>query len=173
MNSLPERIMEYARPEATPLQAKDLLHLADRAAVGWALSRRIRSDRLLQICRGVYLRHTHTRFSLRAPSLDQAIAARASFWGETIASNGGDTANWLRLTAQRHRLYVYLTSGPDPLPHFGAQRAKPLHSPRWQLTAAHGPPGTVMDAVLPKLLLASRSHSTQDSRTLSADAKKE
>ena len=53
MNSLPERIMEYgkARPEATPIQADDLLHLGDRAAVARALSRLTRSDRLLRICR--------------------------------------------------------------------------------------------------------------------------
>ena len=32
MDSLPERIMEYgeARPEATPIQADDLLYLGDR-----------------------------------------------------------------------------------------------------------------------------------------------
>ena len=38
MNSLPERIMEYAkaRPEATPIQADDLLRLGDRAAVARA-----------------------------------------------------------------------------------------------------------------------------------------
>ena len=55
MNSLPERIMEYAeaKPEATPIQADNLLHLGDRAAVARALSRLARSGRLLRICRGV------------------------------------------------------------------------------------------------------------------------
>ena len=39
MKSLPERIMGYAdaKPEATPIQAGDLLHLGDRAAVSRAL----------------------------------------------------------------------------------------------------------------------------------------
>ena len=187
MNSLPERIMEYAeaRPEATPIQAKDLLHLGDPEAVARALSRLIRSDRLLRICRGVYMRHTQTRFGLRAPSLEQAIAAIASFWGETIVSSGGDAANWLGLTAQDTVCTVYLTSGPDPFLHFGAHQAKLLHAPRWQLAAANGTAGTViraiswlgpceversLDAVLPKLSLGSRSHFTPDSRTLPADA---
>ena len=149
MNSLPERIMEYAeaRPEATPIQAKDLLPLGDRAAVARALSRLIRSDRLLRICRGVYMHHTQTRFGLRAPSLEQASAARASFWGETIVSNGGDAANWLGLTTQDTVCTVYLTSGPDPLLHFGANQAKLLHAPRWQLAAAHGTAGTVIRAI--------------------------
>lgn len=40
MNSLSERIMEYAEaePEATPIQAEDLLHLVDRAAVARTLA---------------------------------------------------------------------------------------------------------------------------------------
>ena len=55
MKSLPERIMAYAeaRPEATPIQAGDLLHLGERAAVSRALSRLARSERLLRICRGL------------------------------------------------------------------------------------------------------------------------
>lgn len=58
MNSLPERIMEYAeaQPEATPIHAVDLLHLGDRSAVSRTLSRLARSERLLRICRGLYMR---------------------------------------------------------------------------------------------------------------------
>ena len=119
--------------------------------------------------------------------LEQAITALASPWGETIASNGGDAANWLGLTTQNAICTVYLTSGPARLLHFGAHQVKLLHAPRWQLAAAHGTAGTViraiswlgprgversLDAVLPKLSLGSRSHLTPDSRTLSADAKK-
>ena len=123
MNSLPERIMEYAeaKPEATPIQAENLLHVGDRAAVARAFSRLARSDRLLRICRGVYMRPIQTRFGLRAPSLEQAITALASLWSETIVSNGGDAANWLGLTTQNAVRTVYLTSGPDRLLHFGAQ----------------------------------------------------
>ena len=168
MNSLPERIMEYAeaKPEATPIQADNLLHLGDRAAVGRALSRLARSRRLLRICRGVYMRPIQTRFGLRAPSLEQAITALAGLWGETIVSNGGDAANWLGLTTQNAVRTVYLTSGPDRLLHFGAHQVRLLHAPRWQLAAGHGTAGTIiraiswlgpneversLDAVLPKL----------------------
>ena len=141
--------MEYAeaRPEATPIQADDLLHLGDRAAVARALSCLARSDRLLRVCRGVYMRPIPTRFGLRAPSLEQAITALASLWGETIVSNGGDAANWLGLTTQNAVRTVYLTSGPDRLLHFGAHQVKLLHAPRWQLAAAHGTAGTVIRAI--------------------------
>ena len=168
MNSLPERIVEYAeaKPEATPIQADNLLHLGDRAAVARALSRLARSGRLLRICRGVYMRPIQTRFGLRAPSLEQAITALAGLWGEMIVSNGGDAANWLGLTTQNAVRTVYLTSGPDRLLHFGAHQVKLLHAPHWQLGAARGTAGTViraiswlgphevercLDAVLPKL----------------------
>ena len=160
--------MEHAevQPEATPIRAKYLLQLGDRAAVARALSRLTRSEQLLRICRGVYVRPIQTRFGLRAPSLDQAITALANLWGETIVSNGGDAANWLGLTTQNAVRTVYLTSGPDRLLHFGAHQVKLLHAPRWQLAAAHGTAGTViraiswlgfgevernLDAVLPKL----------------------
>ncbi len=107
-----------------------------------------------------------TRFGLRAPSLEQAITALARLWGETIASNGGDAANWLGLTTQNAVRTVYFTSGPDRLLHFGAHQVRLLHAPHWQLAAAHGTAGTViraifwlgpheversLDAVLPKL----------------------
>lgn len=167
MKNLPARIMGHAeaQPEATPIQAGDLLHLGDRANVARALSRLARSERLLRICRGVYMRPIQTRFGLRAPSLEKAIAALASLWGETIVSNGGDAANWLGLTTQNAIRTVYLTSGPDRVPNFGAHPVKLLHAPHWQL-AAHGTAGTViraisrlgpheversLDAVLPKL----------------------
>ena len=185
MNSLPERMMEYA--EATPIQAEDPLDLGDRAVVARSLSRLLRSDWLLRICRGVYMRPIQTRFGLRAPSLEQAITALASLWGETIVSNGEDAASWLGLTTQNAERTVFLTSGPHRLLHFGAHQVKLLHAPRGQLAAAHGNAGTViraiswfgpreaersLDAVLSKLSLASRSHLTPDSRRLSADAQR-
>ena len=149
MKNLPERIMGYAeaKPEATPIQAEDLLHFGDRAAVHRALSRLARSERLMRIYRGIYMRPIQTRFGLRAPSLAQAIAALASLWGETIVSNGGDAANWLGLTTQNAVRTVYLTSGPNRLLHFGAHQVKLLHAPRWQLAAAHGTAGTVIRAI--------------------------
>ena len=149
MKSLPDRIMGYAeaKPEATPIQAKDLLHLGDRAAVNRALSRLARSKRLMRICRGLYMRPIQTRFGLRAPSLEMALAALAELWGETIVANGGDAANWLGLTTQVPVRSVYLTSGPDRLLHFGAHPVQCLRAPSWQLVAGNRNAGLVIRAV--------------------------
>ena len=149
MKSLPERIMGYAdaKPEATPIQAGDLLHLGDRAAVSRALSRLARSERLLRICRGIYMRPIQTRFGLRAPRRKKALAALSNLWDETIVANGGDAANWLGLTTQNMVRSVYLTSGLDRFLHFGAHRVELRHAPSWQLTAPNRNAGTVIRAL--------------------------
>ena len=149
MNSLPEQIMDYAeaKAEATPIQADDLLHLGGRAAVARSLSRLVRSERLLRICRGVYMRPIQTRFGLRAPSLKKALTALSALWGETIVPNGGDSANRLGLTTQNAIRSVYLTSGPDRLLHFGKHPVELLHAPQWQLAGGQGTAGAVIRAV--------------------------
>ncbi len=75
MASLPERIMEYAesKPEATPIQSRDLLHLGERAAVNRALSRLARSRRLMRVYRGIYMRRLPSCFGLRPPTLTLAL----------------------------------------------------------------------------------------------------
>ena len=82
MRSLPERIMEYAeaKPEATPIQAVDLLHLGNRATAARSLSRLARSERLQRICQGVYMRPIPTRFGIRAPRLVLALDALSKLW---------------------------------------------------------------------------------------------
>ena len=120
MKSLAERIMEYAgtAPEATPICPSALLHFGRRGAVNQALSRLARSGQLLRICQGVYMRPIQTRFGLCAPSLEQAITALASLWGETIVSNGGDAANWLGLTTPERRRYGLSDFRSRPTPAF-------------------------------------------------------
>ncbi len=168
MKSLTERIMGYAEaePEATPIQAEDLLHLGERAAVSRALSRLAHCERLMRVCRGIYMRPIQTRFGLRAPSLHNALASLSELWDVTIVPNGGDAANWLGLTTQNTVRSVYLTSGPNRVLYFGAHRVELLHAPSWQLAAPNRNAGTVIravawlgpreveksfDAVLPKL----------------------
>ena len=168
MKSLPERIMGYAeaKPEATPIQAEDLLHFGERAAVSRALSRLAHCERLLRVYRGIYMLPIQTRFGLRAPSLHEALASLSELWDVTIVPNGGDAANWLGLTTQNTVRSVYLTSGPNRILHFGAHRVELLHAPSWQLAAPNRNAGTViravawlgpreveksLDAVLPKL----------------------
>lgn len=149
MNGLPDRVMEHAeaQPEATPVRADDLLHFGDRTAVARSLSQLARSERLLRICRGVYMRPIPTRFGLRAPRLEKALSSLSALWGETIVPNGGGAANWLGLTTQNTVRSVYLTSGPNRLLHFGAHPVELRHAPAWQLTAPHRTAGVVIRAL--------------------------
>ena len=112
-----------------------------------ALSRLARSERLMRIYRGVYMRPIETRFGLRAPRREKALAALSKLWDATIVPNGGDAANWLGLTTQNAVRSVYLTSGPDRLLYFGAHRVELRHAPSWQLTAPNRNAGTVIRAV--------------------------
>ena len=112
-----------------------------------ALSRLARSERLLRICRGVYMRPIPTQFGIRAPSFETALAALSGLWGETIVSKGGDAANWLGLTTQNSVRSVYLTSGRDHLLYFKAHQVKLLNIPRWQLAVPNGTAGVVIRTI--------------------------
>lgn len=149
MWGLSNQVMEYAEslPEATPLCAGTLLHLANRAAVDQTLSRLARAGHLMRICRGVYMRPIETRFGTCAPSVGEAIKALAEMWGETIVMSGGSAANRLGLTDQNPIQMVYLTSGPNRLLHFGKETVKLRHAPRWKLAAPNRKAGEVIRAL--------------------------
>ncbi len=149
MASLPERIMEYAesKPEATPIQSRDLLHLGERAAVNRSLSRLVRADRLMRIYRGIYMRTIPTCFGLRPPTLTLALEALSDLWGETVIPGLGSAANVLGLTTQNPVRAIYLTSGPDRILDFGALRVELRHAPAWQLAAPRRTAGLVIRAV--------------------------
>ncbi len=149
MYGLPHRIMEYAAslPEATPLCPAALLHLGNRAAVDQALSRLARSGHLMRICQGVYMCPVETRFGVRAPRVEKALAALSALWGETIVPCGGAAANCLGLTTQNPVRMVYLTSGPNRRLYFGSLTVELRHAPRWQLVAPHRRAGDVIRAL--------------------------
>ena len=86
MKSLPGRIMGYAetKPEATPIQAEDLLHLGGRAAVsGRSPASRVPSDSCgSTVAFTCAPSRPDLGFARRVWS--KAITALASLWGETI-----------------------------------------------------------------------------------------
>jgi hypothetical protein len=149
MPSLSSRILEHAStlPEAAPICPGALLHLGSRAAVDQALSRLVRSEQLMRICRGVYMRPIETRFGLRTPSIEKAIASLSALWGETIVPCGGAAANGLRLTTQIPVQSVYLTSGPNRRLYFYRLLVRFRHAPRWQLVAPNRRAGDVIRAL--------------------------
>jgi predicted transcriptional regulator of viral defense system len=113
MQRLTEQIFAHAKglPEGTPIVAKGLLHLGNRAAVDQALSRLAERGQLLRAGRGLYLLPVTSRFGRRAPSVDQALEALANQRGEVIVPSGAAAANSLGLTTQVPIRSVYLTSG--------------------------------------------------------------
>lgn len=134
-------------PEAAPICAANLLHLGKRAAVDQALSRLARTEELVRICQGVYMRPVETRFGRRAPTLDKTLTALAHLWGQTIVPSGAASAHLLGLTTQIPVRSVYLTSGPTRRLRLGNMEIELRHAPRWQLAAPNSRAGAVIRAL--------------------------
>lgn len=149
MQPLTEQIVAHAErlPEGTPVAAKSLLHLGNRAAVDQALSRLAERGKLIRAGRGIYLRPVPNRFGTRAPSVAMAVEALASQRGEVIVPSGAAAANTLGLTTQVPVRSVYLTSGRSRTMHLGIQVVELRHAPRWQLAMAHRPAGEAVRAL--------------------------
>jgi len=149
MQRLTEQILEHATrlPEGTPVAAKSLLHLGNRAAVDQALSRLAEREQLIRAGRGVYLLPVTSRFGTRAPSVEQAVEALAAQRGEVIVSSGAAAANSLGLTTQVPVRSVYLTSGRTRKMNLGKQTVELRHAPRWQLAMPHRPAGQAVRAL--------------------------
>ena len=149
MQRLSEQILAYAEglSEGTPVSAKSLLHLGNRAAVDQALSRLAERGWLIRADRGVYLRPVTSRFGTRPPSVAQAVQALASQRGEIIVSSGAAAANTLGLTTQVPVRSVYLISGRSRMMNLGKQVVELRHAPRWQLALAHRPAGEAIRAL--------------------------
>jgi len=149
MQPLAQQILEYAAqlPEGTPLVAKGLLHLGNRAAVDQALCRLTRRGALLRVERGIYAVPVPTRFGTRAPAASALIEGLARQRGETVVPHGGAAANELGLTTQVPMRALYLTSGRSRTLMLGAQVIEFRHAPRWQLALADRHAGKVLRAL--------------------------
>lgn len=98
---LTEQVIEHATrlPEGTPVAAKSLLRLGNRAAVDRALSRIDERGQLVRAGRGVYLLPVTSRFGTRLPSVEHVVEALA-LRGEVIVSSSAAAANSLGLTLE-------------------------------------------------------------------------
>ena len=134
-------------PEGTPVAAKSLLHLGNRAAVDQALSRLAQRGQLIRAGRGVYFLPVMSRFGASAPSVEQAVRALAAQRGEVIVPSGAAAANSLGFTTQVPIRSVYLTSGRTRQLTLGKQAVELRHAPRWQLALPHGPAGQAVRAL--------------------------
>ena len=149
MQTLAKQVLEHAAglPEGTPLVAKELLHLGNRAAVDQVLSRLVQRGTLLRAGRGIYVLPVEGRFGSRAPSASKMVEGLAHQRGETIVSHGAVAANALGLTTQVPVRSVYLTSGPSRRLKLGAQTVEFRHAPVWQLIFPGRAAGDVVRAL--------------------------
>jgi len=149
MQTLTKQILAYATglPEGTPLAAKELLHLGNRAAVDQVLSRLVKRGVLLRAGRGIYVLPVESRFGSHAPSATKMVEGLANQRGETIVPHGATAANALGLTTQVPMRAVYLTSGPNRRLKLGAQVVEFRHAPIWQLIFPGRAAGEVVRAL--------------------------
>ena len=149
MQTLAKQIMKHAitLPEGTPLVAKELLNLGNRAAVDQVLSRLVQRGALLRAGRGIYVLPVVSRFGIRAPSAVKMVEGLANLRGETIVAHGAAAANALGLTTQVPMRAVYLTSGPSRRLKLGAQMVEFRHAPIWQLIYPGRTAGEVVRAL--------------------------
>ena len=149
MQTLAKQILEHATgtTEGTPLVAKELLHLGNRAAVDQVLSRLVKRGVLLRAGRGIYVLPVESRFGIRAPSASKIVEGMATQSGETIVPHGAAAANALGLTTQVPMRAVYLTSGPSRRLKLGAQMVEFRHAPIWQLIFPGRAAGEVVRAL--------------------------
>lgn len=147
--TLAEKVLAHATrvPEGTPMAAKELLHLGNRAAVDQTLSRLARRGALLRIGRGTYVKPVKGKFGSRAPSTASMVKGLAEQRGETIVAHGAAAAKRLGLTQQVPAREVFLTSGRSRRLKFGAQTVELRHAPAWQLVLPGSGAGDVVRAL--------------------------
>ena len=143
------RVLEYLTglPEGTPVSAKELLHLGNRAAVDQALWRLAKRGQLLRVARGIYVRPTQGRFGTRAPSAGKVVQGLAAQQGEIVVRHGAAAANALGLSTQVPVRETYLTSGPSRELRLGQQTVSLRHALRWELLFPNHTAGEVVRAL--------------------------
>ncbi len=148
MQTTVKQVLKYAAEgtEGTPLVAKELLHLGNRAAIDQVLSRLVQRGTLLRAGRGIYVLPVESRFGTRAPSVARMVEGLANQRGETIVPHGA-AANALGLTTQVPMRAIYLTSGPSHRLKLGVQMVELRHAPIWQLIFPGRAAGDVVRAL--------------------------
>jgi Family of unknown function (DUF6088) len=134
-------------PEGALISAKELLHLGSREAVDQALSRLNRSNELMRVGHGLYVRPVQSRFGTRAPAPEKVVARLAETNAETVAPHGAAAANRLGLTTQVPTKVIYYTSGASRRIKLGAQIVELKHAPNWMLLTGVGRAGEAVRAL--------------------------
>lgn len=149
LNSLPQAILRQAGslPEGGLLSPKEFLHLGSRYAVDQAMSRLVKSGKLLRVGRGLYTPPVQSRFGSRPPTSWSLVETLARQNGEIVAPHGASAANVLGLTAQNPVHEVYLTTGRSRKLTLGRVEVLLRHAPGWMMALAQRPAGGAIRAL--------------------------
>ncbi len=147
--SVPEGITQAvgALPEGTPISAKELLHLGQRATVDQALARLTKGGQLMRVARGLYVRPAIGRYGPRLPSASELVNKVGEIRGETVVEHEAVAANSLGLTEQVPVREVFLTSGQNQRLRIGNQVIELRHAPAWRLLLPGRPAGAALRAL--------------------------
>lgn len=146
MESLTDTILERAGRlrEGTPVSAITFLDLGTKPAIRSTFLRLVRAQKLLRVCRGIYVLPVVSRFGSSAPSAHRFIEALSKQSGEDIVSSGATIANALGLTTQVPVRLVYWTSGRSRKLNVKKLVLHLEHVASWQLAFAKEPAGDIV-----------------------------
>jgi len=148
MPDLGRRIMEACgtSPAGFVVTAARMSHVGNRKSIVPALARLARSDRLVRICPGHYVRRVPGRFGDYLPPVWDVMQSLSEAWKVRIVPTGAIAANRLGLTTQNPIRPVFLTSGRPRELRYGKGTVTLLHAPSW-LTTPSGRAGEAVRAL--------------------------
>jgi hypothetical protein len=107
--------------------------------VDQALSRLVKSGKLLRVARGSYTATVSSRFGSRAPAPRNVVEALAALTGEAVVVHGAASANALGLTQQVPIREAYLTTGRTRKLQVGRSEVIVRQAPRWMFALGSRP----------------------------------
>jgi hypothetical protein len=112
-----------------------------------ALSRLVKSGKLLRVARGSYTATVSSRFGSRAPAPRNVVEALAALTGEAVVVHGAASANALGLTQQVPIREAYLTTGRTRKLQVGRSEVIVRQAPRWMFALGSRPAGAAVRAL--------------------------
>jgi len=141
------RLINRAKP-GDVLTTQDMLRFGSRGAVDNALSRLVKTGRVVRLAHGMYyLPKVSPRIGPLSPSLDQIASALARQTSSVIQPIGAAAANALGLSSQVPARAIYLTNGTARRRRVGSVTIELKHAGPRTLAGAGTKAGSVVHAL--------------------------